>query len=513
MERLIAITGATGYVGGRLAVALECAGQRIRCLARRPAALAGRVGVATEVVEADCLDPAGLAPALRGVDTAYYLVHSLGARGDFSALDRQAARNFGRAARAAGVRRIIYLGGLGGGADLSAHLRSRQETGDILRESGVPVLEFRASIIIGSGSLSFEMVRALVERVPVMLCPRWVSVATQPIGIQDVVDYLIAALSLPDGPGAIYEIGGPDVVSYGDLMLEYARQRGLRRLLIPVPVLTPTLSSLWLGLVTPLYARIGRKLITSLRNATVVGTAAARHTFPITPRSVRDAVARAITLEDTEQAATRWSDALSSGGAPSPTWGGRRFGVRIVESHARVVAAAPADAFAPIRRIGGRQGWYFGRLLWQVRGLLDLLAGGVGMRRGRRDPNELRPGDPLDCWRVEACEPDRLLRLAAEMRLPGRAWLQFEVTPLPGGRCEVRQTAVFDPAGLAGRLYWYALYPLHALVFRGMLRGIVAHIPAAGQDREQEGPRAAELYERRNAMDGPPPGAAGRQNC
>jgi uncharacterized membrane protein YuzA (DUF378 family) len=332
---------------------------------------------------------------------------------------------------------------------------------------------------------------------------------TQPIGIEDVLDYLTAALDLPGSHSAIYEIGGPDVLSYGDLMLEYARQRGLRRLLVPVPVITPTLSSLWLGLVTPLYARTGRKLIASLRNATVVGTAAAHHTFAITPRRVRDAVARAITLEDAEHAATRWSDALSSAGSP-PGWGGRRLGARIVESHARVVAAAPADAFTPIRRIGGGQGWYFGRLLWQVRGLLDLLGGGVGMRRGRRDPESLRPGDPLDCWRVEAYEADRLLRLAAEMRLPGRAWLQFEVTPLPGGRCEIRQTAMFDPVGLAGRLYWYALYPVHALVFRGMLRGILARVPAGARPGEpDDSPSRPEQYERRKSNLGPRPGAAG----
>jgi uncharacterized protein YbjT (DUF2867 family)/uncharacterized membrane protein YuzA (DUF378 family) len=479
MEQMILVTGATGYVGGRLVAALERGGRRVRvrCLARRPWVLAGRVAPETEVVEGDCLDPASLAAALKDVHTAYYLVHSMGAGDDFSALDRRAAGHFGQAAREAGVRRIIYLGGLGAGEDLSAHLRSRQETGEILRASGVPVVEFRASIIIGSGSLSFEMVRALAERIPVMICPRWVSVATQPIAVEDVLSYLLAALELPEGTSETYEIGGPDVVSYGDLILEYARQRGLWRVLIPVPVLTPTLSSLWLGLVTPLYARIGRKLIDSLRNATVVGTGAAQRAFPHTPRSVRDAVARAINLEDAEQAATRWSDALSSAGAPPPKWGGRRFGARIVESHARVVAAAPAEAFAPIRRIGGREGWYSGRLLWQLRGLLDLLAGGVGMRRGRRDPESLRPGDALDCWRVEAYEPDRLLRLAGEMRVPGRAWLQFEVTPLAGGRCEVRQTAIFDPAGLAGRLYWHALYPVHAVVFRGMLAGLVSRIP------------------------------------
>ncbi len=480
---MILVTGATGYVGGRLATALERAGHRVRCLARRPETLHGRVAATTEVVGGDCLDPATMRGALEGVDTAYYLVHSMGSTTDFSSLDRRAARNFGYAARAAGVRRIVYLGGLGEpGDDLSLHLKSRHETGEILRESGVPVVEFRASVIIGSGSLSFEMVRALVERLPVMICPKWVSVASQPIAIEDVIAYLMAALDLPEGASGIYEIGGPDVVSYGDIMREYARQRGLRRWLIPVPVLTPRLSSLWLGLVTPLYARVGRKLIDSLRNPTTVGSDQAGHAFPIRPLSLRDAITRAISLEDAKHAATRWSDALSSAGTLPRSWGGVRFGTRIVDSKAVTVNAPPAEAFAPVRRIGGSRGWYYGDLLWRVRGFLDLLVGGIGMRRGRRDPEIPHPGDTLDCWRVEAYEPDRLLRLAAEMRLPGRAWLQFEVTPLPGGRSQIQQTAIFDPAGLAGLLYWHTLYPIHAVIFRGMLAGIAVR---ATSRREQ----------------------------
>ena len=475
MERLILVTGATGYVGGRLVAALEHAGHRVRCLARRPEALHGRVGAGTEVVKGDCLDPASLGPALAGVHTAYYLVHSMGATSDFAALDREAAREFGRAAREAGVRRIIYLGGLGEPSDdLSAHLKSRQETGDILRESGVRVVEFRASIVIGSGSLSFEMVRALVERLPVLICPKWVSVAAQPIAIEDLIAYLVAALDLPEGSAGIFPIGGPDVVSYGDIMREYARQRGLRRWLISVPVLTPRLSSLWLGLVTPLYARVGRKLIDSLRNPTIVRDESARRTFQIHPRSLREAIARAASLEDADQAATRWSDALSAGGVQPAGWGGSRLGTRIVDSRAVTVDSPPSAAFAPVRRIGGTQGWYCGNALWRLRGFLDLLVGGIGMRRGRRDPELPHPGDALDFWRIEAYEPDRLLRLVAEMKLPGRAWLQFEVTPRAGDVSEIRQTAIFDPAGLAGLLYWYALYPLHAIIFRGMLNGIAA---------------------------------------
>jgi uncharacterized surface protein with fasciclin (FAS1) repeats/uncharacterized protein YbjT (DUF2867 family) len=427
---------------------------------------------------------------MAGVHTAYYLVHSMGATEDFAALDRDAAREFGRAARDAGVRRIIYLGGLGEPSDdLSAHLKSRQETGDILRQSGVPVVEFRASIVIGSGSLSFEMVRALVERLPVLVCPKWVAVAAQPIGIEDVTSYLVAALDLPEGEAGVFPIGGPDVVSYGDIMREYARQRGLRRILISVPVLTPRLSSLWLGLVTPLYARVGRKLIDSLRNPTIVRGDSALGTFPVRPRSLRETIARAARLEDTEQAATRWSDALSSGGVRPARWGGARLGTRIVDSRAVTVEAPPFAAFAPVRRIGGAQGWYCGNALWRLRGFLDLLVGGIGMRRGRRDPDVPHPGDALDCWRVEAYEPDCLLRLAAEMKIPGRAWLQFEVTPRTGGGSEIRQTAIFDPCGLAGLLYWYALYPLHAFIFHGMLAGIAARASSASSQSHERSSR------------------------
>ena len=481
MDRLVLVTGATGYVGSRLMVALERDGHRVRCMARRPEALRGRVGVGTEVVQGDCLDLEGLRHALAGVHTAYYFVHSMGATQDFAALDRRAARSFGEAALAAGVRRIIYLGGLGEpGDDLSLHLKSRQETGEILRQSGVPVVEFRASIVIGSGSLSFEMVRALVERLPVLICPKWVSVAAQPIAIEDLISYLVSALDLLEYRAGIFPIGGPDVVSYGDIMREYARQRGLRRWLISVPVLTPRLSSLWLGLVTPLYARVGRKLIDSLRNPTIVGGDAALRAFPIRPRSLREAIARAASLEDAELADTRWSDALSAGGLPSARWGGARLGTRIVDSRVVTVKSPPAAAFLPVRRIGGAQGWYCGNALWRLRGFLDLLVGGIGMRRGRRDPEVPHLGDALDFWRVEAYEPDRLLRLAAEMKVPGRAWLQFEVTSQPGGGSEIRQTAIFDPAGIAGLLYWYALYPLHALIFRGMLAGIAERAAPGG---------------------------------
>lgn len=469
----ILLTGASGYVGGRLLKALGKKGHSLRCLARNPEHLRSKTDPGIELVAGDVLDKTTLIPALQGIHTAYYLVHSMGAAGDFEEEDRQAARNFGAAASQAGVRRIIYLGGLGESkSKLSAHLRSRQEVGCILRESGVPVIEFRASIVIGSGSLSFEMIRTLTERLPVMIAPRWVATLAQPIAIEDLIAYLAAAAELPVEQSGIFEIGGSDQVSYGDIMREYARQRGLRRLIIPVPFLTPRLSSLWLALITPLYARIGRKLIASMLSPTVVQDDEALRVFSIRPRGLRDAIARALTNEDQEFAETRWSDARSSGGHVH-AWGGTRFGARIVDSRAAPVNASQACAFEPIRRIGGRTGWYYGDWLWKLRGWLDLLVGGVGLRRGRRDPERPCPGDAVDFWRVEAFEPDRLLRLAAEMKLPGRAWLEFEVTE-NGHFSTIRQTAIFDPVGLSGLAYWYALYPLHHVVFAGMLRGIVA---------------------------------------
>ncbi|MFC1601321.1 SDR family oxidoreductase [Candidatus Sumerlaeota bacterium] len=468
---LILLTGATGYVGGRLLREMKQSPCRIRCLARRPEMLKGLVGSEIEVTQGDIFDIDSLRCAMQGVDIAYYLIHSMGSSISFEEEERRGAENFASAAQEAGLKRIVYLGGLGSpDCELSAHLRSRHEVGRILRASGVPTIELRASIIIGSGSLSFEMIRALVDRLPVMITPRWVRIPTQPIHINDVIAYLVEAMRLPLEQSRIFEIGGCDQVAYQEVMREYARQRGLRRIMISVPVLTPRLSSLWLGLVTPVYARIGRKLIEGIRYPTLVRDDSALREFHVRPSGLRESIKMALRNEDQDFSATRWSDALSAGGRIK-SWGGIEFGRRIIDTRKVKVPVSVERSFKPIRQIGGVRGWYYANWLWRVRGWFDLLVGGVGMRRGRRHPEQLNVGDTLDCWRVEDIEPNSLLRLCAEMKLPGRSWLQFEVDRQDDGSV-IRQTAIFDPLGLGGLIYWYALYPLHFLIFSGMLRAI-----------------------------------------
>jgi uncharacterized protein YbjT (DUF2867 family) len=481
----ILVTGATGYVGGRLLRKLEESGRQVRCMARRPEALSGRTAQQTEIVRGDVLEPDSLHRALAGVTAAYYLVHSMAASGPFADADRRGAANFAAAARKSDVGRIIYLGGLGAEDDVSTHLQSRHEVGRILRESGVPTIEFRSSVVIGSGSVSFEIVRSVVDRSPVLLMPRWVVSRTQPIAIEDVLAYLLAALDLELKESRLFEIGGPDRIAYADLMREYARQAGLRRAVMRVPLVTPRVSGLWLSMVTPVYATIGRELIESLRNNTVVRDGSARQVFPVRPRGFRQAIERALANEDREFAETRWSDALSA--YQGRNWGGVTFGQRAVASRRTRVAASPEQTFAPIQRIGGTTGWYYANGFWQLRGLMDKVVGGVGLRRGRRDPVRLAVGDTLDFWRVEAFEQDRLLRLGAEMKAPGRIWLQFEVDGDRAG-ATLCQTAIFDPHGLAGLTYWYALYPIHHLIFEGMLRRIRQAAIASGR---AQSPRAS----------------------
>ena len=477
------VTGASGYIGGRLVPELLAAGHRVRCLARTPAKLrdhpwAGQV----EVVRGDVTDADSLASALRDVDVAYYLVHALGGGGDFERTDRLAARTFAEQARAAGVRRIVYLGGLTprgiAERELSPHLRSRAEVGRILADSGVPTTVLRAAVIIGSGSASFEMLRYLTERLPVMVTPSWVRTRIQPIGVRDVLRYLVGSATMPADVSRAFDIGGPDVLTYLDMMRRYASVAGLpRRLIFPVPVLTPRLSSHWIGLVTPVPRSIARPLAESLRYEVVCD----EHDIatyvpdpPGTPLTFDAALDLALQRIREARVTTRWSSA-SVPGAPSdplptdPDWAG---GSLYSDERERFVDATPQALWRVVEGIGGENGWYSFPLAWAVRGWLDRLVGGVGLRRGRRDASHLRVGDSLDFWRVEEIERGRLLRLRAEMRLPGLAWLEMYVERDDRGRTRYRQRALFHPRGLAGHAYWWSVSPFHAVVFGGMARSI-----------------------------------------
>ena len=420
------------------------------------------------------LQPGTLDEAMRGVEVIYYLVHSLSAGSNFSQQDIDAARNCNRAASAAGASRIIYLGGLGNsGSNLSAHLRSRHDTGDALREGKVPVTEFRAAVIVGSGSLSFEMIRYLTERLPVMICPKWVLTRIQPIAIRNVLDYLVAALDCPESVGATLEIGGCDVLTYIEMMQGYAQARGLKRRMISVPVLTPRLSSYWVHLVTPIPANIAQPLIRGLGNEVVVHDPTALRLFPsIELLDYQTAVRLALALVATRGLETMWSDALtSSQGNHIPLTLTTREGL-IIERRQLVVSASSQSVYRSFARLGGARGWLYMDWAWQIRGIMDRVCGGVGMRRGRRDSEDLRVGDSLDFWRVETVEPEKLILLRAEMKVPGRAWLEFESRVGEDGKTLLLQTALFEPKGLWGLIYWYVLYPMHALIFSGLIRKI-----------------------------------------
>ena len=485
----VLITGATGYVGGRLVPRLLEERYQVRVLVRGGAdRLRGRPWASdVEIVSGDALHPASLVPALDGVDTAYYLIHSMSGSADFGERDRRSARNFSVVAAMSGVRRIIYLGGLGDPqANLSEHLRSRQETGAVLRRSGVPVTEFRAGMVVGSGSLSFEMLRHLTERLPVMIGPHWVFTHSQPIAIRNVLQYLIAALTTPESAGRIIQIGGADVVTYADMIQIYARERRLRRLLISMPAPATNLSAPWVHWVTPLPTDVARPLIDGLRNEMVVTDASASELFPdIEPLGYLEAVQLALERIRSSDVETIWSDALASSiGDLPPVLLRQEQGVLFERRRLRV-DAPPEAVFRTFSGIGGQRGWPAFHWLWELRGILDRLVGGVGMRRGRRHPDELREGDALDFWRVEQVRPDRSILLRAEMKLPGRGWLAFEATPADDGMgADLVQTAYFAPKGLLGLLYWYGLYPLHGVIFSRMIKNLARSVPRiAGGER------------------------------
>lgn len=475
------VTGVTGYIGGRLVPYLLDRGHSVKVLCRDAGRLQGRRWINdVEICEADVLKPDTLLGIMEDVDVAYYLIHSMSGNenSDFHERDMNAARNFGEEAKRQNVERIIYLGGLGSDEDrLSKHLKSRQLTGQTLRESGVPVTEFRAAIVVGSGSKSFEMIRYLTERVPVMICPRWVYSKVQPIAIRNVLQYLVTAIEKPETENEIIEIGGNDVMTYAEMMKTYARVNGLKRILMPVPVLTPKLSSYWVHWMTPIPASLAKPLIEGLKNDVVVQDDKAKELFPeIEPFGYEKAVRLAIRRIDTQDVETTWNDALlSSKGDERPVVLESKQGL-IIERRMRTVDAEPQRVFKVFTSLGGEKGWLAFEWAWKLRGILDRMVGGVGFRRGRRSPEDLRVGDALDFWRVEAIKENQLLRLRAEMKVPGKAWLEFQAIPADHGETQLVQTAYFEPKGLFGLVYWYGLYPIHSLIFSSMIDHITEEI-------------------------------------
>lgn len=493
--------GATGYIGGRLTPRLVAAGHEVRCLTRRPEQLAGvDWAAAVEIVRGDALDPASLTEAFDGVEVVFYLVHSIGTGPTFEESDRRAASNTADAAAAAGVSRIVYLGGLvpSEGQEASPHLASRAEVGQIFLDGAVPSVVLQAGVIIGSGSASFEMLRYLTERLPVMVTPRWVDSRVQPIAVRDVLAYLIGALDLPAGTDRRFDIAGPDVVSYRELMQRYAEVAGLKtRMIVPVPFLSPWLSSHWINIVTPVPKAIAQPLIESLRNDAVAHEHDIEELIPLDLCPFDEAVRLALDRIKHADVVTRWSGA-SWPGAPSnpmptdPDWSG---GSSYRDDRDLPVDVAIEDLWWAVEGIGGDRGWYSFPLAWAVRGFLDRLAGGVGQRRGRRDPDRLAVGDAVDLWRVEAIERPRLLRLRAEMRLPGLAWLEFTITDgqgdgqnpsgdAHGDGTELHQHALFLPRGLAGHLYWWAISPFHGIVFGSMIANLAKAAQAHATERQ-----------------------------
>jgi uncharacterized protein YbjT (DUF2867 family) len=489
-QGLVLVTGATGYIGGRLVSRLLEAGYRVRVLTRDPARLQGRSWLAqVEIVQADVLQPETLPAAMAGITAAFYLVHVMNGVEDFRQRNMSAARNFGQAAQSAGVQRIIYLGSLGNvEADRSQRLRSRQETGQVLRDSRVPVTEFRASLILGCGSMFFEMIRYGTERVPIMLAPRWVYTPVQPISVFDVVSYLIAALQRPESVGQIIEIGGPETLTYGDMVMGYARARGLRHALIPLPMFGARLSSAWVHWATPISNHLAYSLIEGLHGAVVVRDETAHRLFPnIKPINYATVLRASLARVDAGLVDTAWSDALAtSQGDKTPVMFQWREGM-FIERRQRITSAPAEALYHVFASLGGEHGWLYGTWLWQLRGAMDRLFGGVGVSRGRRNPDDVHVGDVVDFWRVEKVEPGRHLRLRAEMRMFGPGWLEFEAQPQPDGTTRLLQTAFYVPRGFLGHVYWYSLVPFHAFIFSGLIDQIVRHAEAnVGITRERK---------------------------
>ncbi len=465
----ILVIGATGYIGGRLVPRLIEQGHSIRVLVRDPQKIQDRGWNSVETYEGDLNRPDSLSGAFKDIDIVYYLAHAMSSgKKSFEQFDRSAAWHVTTLCQLNGVKRIIYLGGLGKRSEnQSPHLRSRHEVGDILRAGSVPVTEFRAAIIIGSGSSSFEIIHHLVNRLPVMICPKWIYVKTQPIAIRDVLQYLIECIDKPHTAGRTYDIAGPDILTYGDMMLTIARTLGLKRYLIPVPVLSPTLSSYWVNLVTPVPARMARVLIESLRHETICENSDAHDEFSVKPLGFEDAVKRAFKKVSLNEIESAWTDAtpaiLQSSVDPS----------HLMSNQQVVTVNASSDkVFSVVTSLGGNRGWLYADTLWKIRGFIDKQIGGVGLRRGRRHPTQLSTGDALDFWRVEECLPSKRIVLRAEMKVWGSAWLEFETEQIDNSRSILKQTARYYPKGLAGLLYWYSIYPIHVLVFRGMARAI-----------------------------------------
>ena len=474
---LALVTGATGYIGGRLIPELLAAGYRVRVFARNADRLKYQPWLANvEVREGDATDPAAVAECLKNVDVAYYLLHALMAKDDFESKEANLATIFASAAKAQKVKRIVYLGGIiSTESELSPHLKSRADTGEILRNSGVPTIELRAGVVIGSGSASFEMLRYLTERLPFMITPKWLNVRIQPIAVRDVLRYLVGAAAIDKGISSHFDIGGPDVFSYKEMMQRYAEAAGLRkRIIIPVPVMTPKLSSGWVGLVTPVPYTLAKRLVSSLKNEVVASPSEIRQLVPDPANGLTDfktAVKLALVKIKDAKVDTRWSDA-SVPGTPSeplpsdPDWAGGTLykDVRTLHSSDSV-----ETVWNRIEAIGGDNGYSTATWAWEIRGLIDKVFGGVGLRRGRRDPNYLQVGDALDFWRVEHLEKNKVLRLRAEMKMPGLAWLEFGIEP-EGSGCVITQVAIYAPRGLLGHLYWWSVWPMHGIVFPSMVK-------------------------------------------